>query len=426
MTRKSLYNALITLVGILLIAGGSFAQGKHGGDKGGDRGNRGGGQENRSQRGGDDRGGERGNRGENRGNRGNDNGNRGNGWGRQKGGDDQRAYQQQRWQQNDQARQQGRQPQQNEWNARQQQQYQQQALRQQQEAYRRQAQQQYQNYQYENRGDRGKHKGWNEDGPRGNAYGQRNIWPGQFRGWRDEDKHDRKAARQYQRSNTYYYSDAIANYYPVYRQPNYNYNQRPARENIVRSIISRFFAPEQAYYGNYSPSYQSYSPGYYQPQYQQPYYGGYNTPYYSQASYSPVYSSPYYGQGYDPYGNSPIYGTQLFGGSGLKSSILNIGLELLQGFLGQGYQQGRYQGQYARDVYGTRSNSYYDPYAPSEPAYYSPLASSFGDQRQLLDEGYRLGYQDAMMNRDPYGTGLGGGNVDIVSEFLSNALMNRI
>ena len=405
MTNKRSYNALFTLLSIFILAIGGFAQGKHGGDdkRGGDDGNK---HENR----GGDQERQRGN--ENHGDRGEE-GNRGNGkgWGRQKGDDDQqRVYQQQQRQQNDWAR---HQQQQNEAYARQQEQ-----------AARRQQQ-----YQYDDRGDRGKHKGWKDDGPRGNAYGLRGIWPGEFRGWRDEDKQNRKEAKRDQRRNAYYYSDPIAGYYPVYQQPNYRnnngYNTRPTRETIVRSIISSFFAPEPTYYNNYytAPAYRGYAPAYngYQ---QNPYYGGNSTQYYSQASYSPAYG---YNQRYDPYAASPMYGSQLFGGGGLKSSLLNIGLSMLQGFLGQGYQQGLNQGQYVRQNYGTRSNNYYDPYAASEPAYYSPVASSFANQRQLLEEGYRLGYQDAMMNRDPYGTSLGGANnVDMISEFLANTLMNRI
>lgn len=446
MNRYSFYKALIAFVGMIVLAGGSFAQVKHGGgDKhggGGGRDNGGGHEWKQQQRGNEDRG--------DRGNRGNGNGNA---WGRQRGGDDQRGRQQQWFEQ--------RQQQQNQWNnarrqqqeqqqvwrqqqqyqqqiTRQQQQYQQQAARQQQQyqqqAYRQQLENARRQYNFDDRGGRGrgKHNGWTDDGPRGNAYGLRSIWPGQFRGWRDPDNQERRAERNYRRTQTYYYSDPLTSYYPVYQQPNYrnggySYYNQPGytRENVVRSIISSFFSPQPDYYGGnyYAPAYQSYSPVYYQPQY---YRTGYGQPYYSQINYSSAYGSPYYyGQGYDPYGGSPLFGSQLYGGGGLKSSILNIGLSLLQGFLGQGYAQGLDQGQYVRSVYGTRYTNYsdyYDPYAVVEPAYYSPLVSSFADQRQLLEEGYRLGYQDAMRNRDPYGTSFGGGRTDLVSEFLANTL----
>ena len=425
MTSKRYYNSLLTLLGIFVLTIGGFAQGNHGDKHGGGENHdkRGGGQQ--EQRGNGDNG-----------NRGGDHGNRGNGH-QQGGGEQQHVYQQQQQQQeqqhqNDWARQQqeayarqqqiqqndhARQQQQHDWD-RQQQQHD--WVRQQQQADHRQQQQ------YDNRGDRGRHNGGNNDGPRGNAYGLRGIWPGEFRGWRDLDKQALKAERRNRRSDAYYYSDPLNNFYPNYQQPNYGYNnyngynEPPTRENIMRSIISSFFAPETDYGNAYyaAPVYQGYTPAYNGFQ-QNQYYGGNNTP-----NYSPAYG---YDQGYDPYGNSPVDGSQLFGGGGLKSSLLNIGLEILQGFLGQGYQQGLNQGQYVRDNYGTRSSNYYDPYAAAEPAYYSPIASSFSDQRQLLQEGYRLGYQDAMRNQDPYSTGLGGGgNVDMISEFLANTLLSRI
>src|SRR5436189_5656355 len=220
--RKSFYNAIITLVGIIVLAVGGFAQGKDGGGGGnkhggGDHGNHGNGGGTVQRDGGgrgkfEDRGGDR--------------GNRGNGWGRQRGGDDQRVFQQQQRQQIDWARQQQRQNEQNarqaqrqnEWNIRQQQQaWRQQAWRQQIEASRRQYQPQP-----VDRHDRGRHNGWNADGPRGNAYGLRGIWPGEFRGWRDDDRSDRKQARRL-RNSTAYYSDPIVSFLPAGRQQNYYY-----------------------------------------------------------------------------------------------------------------------------------------------------------------------------------------------------------
>jgi hypothetical protein len=233
-----------------------------------------------------------------------------------------------------------------------------------------------------------------------------------YRNWRENDDRDYPRDRRNTRTNNYYsYYDPISNYYPVYD----NY-QPYRRESVVRSIISSFFSPDDNYY--YQP-YQTYTA--YQPSYA-----------YRQQPYYPSYSPAYYGNGYgyDTYGYSPYqpyYGTQIFGGSGLKSSLLNVGLELLQGFLGQGYLQGLDQGRYARDVYGTRNATYYDPYAAPQQ-YYSPYVSSFADQRQLFEEGYRLGYQDAMRDQDPYGM-VGyqaDNNVDMISQFLANSLLTRI
>ena len=334
MTSKRSYKTLIAILGIFVLAIGGFAQGNHGGDDkhgGGEKhDNRGGGHG--EQRGNDDNG----DRGGAHGNRGN-----GNGGGRRNGGDDeQRVQQQQQWQQ----RQQQHQQHLNEEYVRQQQRQQYDQARQQQHDRDRQQQadQRHQQYQYDNRGDRGdrgKHNGWNNDGPRGNAYGLRGIWPGEFRGWRDPDNQARKAEKRNRRSDAYYYSDPLNSYYPVYQQPNYGYNinsgysERPTRENIVRSIISSFFTPEPAYSNTYyaAPVYQGYTPAY-NSYPQNRYYAGNNTP-----SYSPAYG---YDQGYDQYGNSPMSGSQLFGGGGLKSSLLNIGLEMLQGGLSAGLKSG--------------------------------------------------------------------------------------
>jgi hypothetical protein len=305
---------------------------------------------------------------------------------------------------------------------------------------------------------RGRNKASNDDGPRGNAYGVRGIWQGEFRGVRDPYKQDRKAQKQYEKQlrnsqNRYYYQDPIVSFIPQYREyrtrvynysPSYNqpvytygqsygytpyysqpyYSQPSTRDSIVRTILSAFFGQDQGYdNGQYAPSYAPYS------SYSPAYYGGYQRSYYSTTSYAPYYSqasySSDYDQGYGGYG-SPLLGSGLFGDSGFKSGLLNVGLQLLTGFMGQGYEQGLSQGQYARDNYGTRSNNYYDPYAMPEPAYYSPYASSFADQRQILEEGYRMGYQDALADRDPYGSGDGNTQSDLVSLFLSNILDNRI
>jgi len=286
------------------------------------------------------------------------------------------------------------------------------------------------------RRDNGRHLGWYKNGK---AEAMNNGYTTMYRDWRRDDSDRRDDRRQrYSQPNsyTYYnYTDPVVNYLPTYQQPYYQQQYyRPSgstRENILRSLISSFFGGQQQQY--YQPAYQNY--GYQQP-YQQaytPYYGGgYQQPYYQTTSYSPSYGaySPYLsgnGYGYDPYssygGYSPYMGTQMFGGGGLKSTLLNVGLSLLQGFLGTSYQQGLDQGEYVRDYYGRPVSTYYDPYAAPEPAYYSPLASSFGSQRQLLEEGYRMGYRDAMLERDPYGNNA---PVNLVSQFLANSLVNRI
>jgi hypothetical protein len=260
--------------------------------------------------------------------------------------------------------------------------------------------------------------------PRGNAYGRRGVWPGEFRGWRDPEKQARKLTKQLAKQARY--NDAVANYYPQYRTYNVdnNYYDQPARETFVRSLIANLFAPQQMPYTTYVPAYTAYTPAQY-PVYRSAAYD--NSPYYySNASYSPAYQPYYdpYAGGYNSYPGAYYQQQQpLFGGGGLKSSLLNIGLSLLQGFLGQGYEEGLMQGQLARSVYGNGAAQYYDPYVAAEPAYYSPYASSLADERQIFDEGYRLGYEDALRQQGAYYPQPS--RVDLVTEFLANTLLSQ-
>ncbi len=442
----------------MVLAGGIAAQGKHGGGKGGggDHGNgHGKGGEMKQERGAGDQGKH-------------DNGKgNGNAWGRQKhdDGSQQRIYQQMR-QQQDWARQQqrqndrdqGRQHQQNEWNAKRQQQQNEWIVREQQRQYERAARDAYRQqrdqqriYQQQQRAaeqqvrdkqsyarlqqqqlnpvypmgrhDNGRHLGWYKNGK---AYAGMNPFGGMFRDWRrsydDYRDDDRRPVYSQRHSYTYYtYSDPIATYVSAYQQP-YN-GAGSTRESIVRSLLASFLGGQGTAY--YQP-YQEYQP------YQAPYYGSYgpryatySQPYYSTVSYSPGYASdgsPYGYDPYSPYSYSPYDGAQMFSGGGLKSTLLNVGLSLLQGFLGNSYQQGFDQGQYVRDYYDRPVTTYYDPYAVSEPAYYSPLASSFANERRLLEEGYRLGYRDAMLDKQPYGDVINDAPIDLVSQFLANAI----
>lgn len=211
-----------------------------------------------------------------------------------------------------------------------------------------------------------------------------------------------------------YYNDSYENYYRRY--PTYNDDSyRPTHDTFVRTLIANLFSPRQAGYRTYAPAYQTYAP---------PVYSRYdNTPYYSPASYSPAYYDPYGGDGY----SSPYYygNNGLFGSNSLKGSLMNIGLSLLQGFLGQGYEQGLIQGQLARNVYGNRADEYYEPYfAAAQPAFSSPYASSLARERQIFDEGYRLGYEDAVRQQTPYYAS--SPRVDLISEFLTNTVLSQV
>lgn len=287
------------------------------------------------------------------------------------------------------------------------------------------------------RHDNGRHNGWTDNGPRGNAYGLRGVAPAQERAYgnwnpwqaqawqqrRDERRDDRDRDRYRDRRLVYYDYDPVAVWAPqVYRSyttyngynyPSYHTYSQP-RDTFLRTVISSFFVPQNEYYTTfYEPPY--YSSGY-SNQYAQ-YVPGY---YYSNAGYAPGYS---YDSGYyDPYqyGGVPMFASPFYGDNSLKSSLISFGFQMLQGFLGQGYQQGLSDAEYVRAVEGP---VYYDPYQAPEQAYYSPYVSSFADQRQIFEQGYRLGYEDAMRNQDPYGAYGSNTRVDLVSQFLANSLL---
>jgi hypothetical protein len=332
--------------------------------------------------------------------------------------------------------------------------------------------------------DNGRHNGWGDNGPRGNAYGLRGMAPGQNRGafnnwsnaplwqsqqaWqqrraemgdRDFDRERRNSATYYNYNNnaaTYYNYDPYAMWAPqIYRvydysgytpYNNYGYNgygydpygysynsydpygygydypsyYADPRDTFVRTLISSFFVPDQYDYTTF------YTP----PYYDNPYYS-YADPgyYYSETGYYPsYYNAGYYDNGYgysnyDPYYYSgvPMFASPFYGDNSLKSSLLNFGVRLLQGMLGQGYNQGLTDAEYVRVSQGP---VYYDPYQAPAPAYYSPYVSSFADQRQIFENGYRMGYEDAMRNQDPYGVyNNSNARVDVVSQFLANSFL---
>ncbi|MEP6788498.1 MAG: hypothetical protein ABJB40_08705, partial [Acidobacteriota bacterium] len=68
--------------------------------------------------------------------------------------------------------------------------------------------------------------------------------------------------------------------------------------------------------------------------------------------------------------------------------------------------------------YGDRY--YNDPY-DSPQSGYIPYSSTIGENRQLLSDGYGLGFQDALNNRNQYQP-RSAGNTDLVSLLLSNVL----
>ncbi len=130
----------------------------------------------------------------------------------------------------------------------------------------------------------------------------------------------------------------------------------------------------------------------------------------------PIYSTYVYGDpdagyyqqdpyGYDQYGydqggssNDLLFGIapilmNIVGGD--SSSFLN---DLVSQTLASGYNQGMMDGEYAQEQ-GWGEDYYNDPYA-YDAGVYNGSSVSLAERRQLLSQGYELGYRDAMNERN--------------------------
>jgi len=240
--------------------------------------------------------------------------------------------------------------------------------------------------------------------------------------------YDPRVYRYQQPAPVYPYQPGGGYYAPNQYYPNtYGYNQDPyyyggypnqygggsLKSTIVRMLLSNVLGNvlgggRNSYLNQYDP--YAYGPVNY----------SYNQPAYLGGGYAPQYASygvPQYG-GYSPYsggllGASPLGG--LLGQGGGGSYIT----QALSQVLAQGYLQGMLAGQNARQGgYGDRY--YNDPYNTAASSY-CPYSTSMDQNRQLLSEGYNLGFQDALSGRNPYQP-QSYGKADLVSLLLSNVL----
>lgn len=188
-------------------------------------------------------------------------------------------------------------------------------------------------------------------------------------------------------------SNLLSQYAQVYNSVPFN------RSNYGNRYVSvpqygQYYAEPNYYYDNNEPVY------------------GYGSP------YNYAYDQDSFGGGNDILGSLPIAELiqQFTGGNDFVSSLIG-------GFLTQGYDQGFLAGQYARRN-GLDEDDYYDPYV-YEDGMYDPYSVTLGQNRQLLSEGYDLGYQDALSGQSDYDP-IDDGNVDLVSLLLNNVLGNNI
>lgn len=161
---------------------------------------------------------------------------------------------------------------------------------------------------------------------------------------------------------------------------------------------------------------------------------GYNEPYrtYSRPAY---YDSPLYVGDGDDYPSDAGLGDSNSSLGGLLNELPIAELvsqytgdndfvsSLLGGLLTQGYDEGFLAGQYARNNNGDDDEyGYRDPYS-YEGGICDPYSASIGRNRQLLSEGYSLGYQDALRGQTNYEP-MSNGNADLVSLLLNGVLGN--
>ncbi len=278
------------------------------------------------------------------------------------------------------------------------------------------------------------------------VYEQRDQWldNGLYQPRYRDDRTNEPAYRDY-RTYEPTYRD-YRSYEPTYRQydqpeyrsydysQNYGYNDDDGYysggrsswvEPLIRSVIATFFSNGigGGYYDDYSDS-QLYSRNEYgySPQYV------YSQPSYNTFGYPPTYAyyepAAYYG--YDEYANNGIP-YDAFQGVLPYNDVRDIysgGLagELIQRALGTGYYQGLLEGQLARQR-GWGDRYYSDPYL-YEQAIYDPYSTSIGDNRRYFSEGYEMGYNDALRQRDEFDLA-DGGEVDLVSLLLGSVLSLR-
>ena len=304
---------------------------------------------------------------------------------------------------------------QNEWNAR----------RQQELNNRRQYQSDGQVYAYPNQGQPIGRNLWY--GRQYNGRDDKQYRKEQKRAWKEERNFE-KEQRRYSGSDRRY---SAGNYYDD------NYNGDPFigdggsnwKEQLLRAVIANVIGNRLdgdqrnpvSQYGsvyNYAPYNQSYGRG-----------GGYN----AGPQFVRSYATPY-NQAYQPeYGD----GNSSFGGNSISGQLLNslpiaelierytggnpFISELVANFLSQGYDEGYRAGNSARR--NRNGNRYYqDPYVTAD-GIYDPFSVSMGENRQILSEGYEMGYQDALAGRNDYDP-QSDGNVDLVSLLLNNVLGN--
>lgn len=245
-------------------------------------------------------------------------------------------------------------------------------------------------------------------------------------------KDERKAYKKWAKENKKWAKERYKNsddYYERSRYDGYGNYRTPIetrRTGFLRSIVESVFSNNARNY--YEPQYRGYDYGIpYAPDYNGSYYEPYPT--YQRAPNDRYYGSQQYP--YDPRDVGSTYPASYANGIDLPFLTDSPVGGFIANFFGRLVELGYNQGYI--DAQNTRSNGYdetyypdrYDPYVYDADGYqdigYDPY-SSLGENQRYLNEGYELGYRDALDGQtqfDPYGNG---GGVDLVSLLIGNLL----
>ena len=205
-------------------------------------------------------------------------------------------------------------------------------------------------------------------------------------------------------NDPYYYDPYYANG-GYYNYNGYYYNQP------VYNFYDQVVCNPATYYSNYYPTYSDYALSYYTPAYYAP--GYTTTTYYTPAYYdSYSYSALPYGYSNYGYGNSLL---SMIPGVGkldrqTGGTISRVLIAALGGAYSRGYDDGLLLDQYG---YSAPAPFLGTTYVSTT---YLPASLRTDQARQIFNEGYELGYRDAVAQRDPYG------RLDVVSCFLGQSI----
>lgn len=246
----------------------------------------------------------------------------------------------------------------------------------------------------------------------------------QKRAFKDQLRAQRMYERRYANQNryrpmtSYYGHGSYDNSNPYYD----NYDSGGGwKQQLLQVVIGRVVDKRRSSYGDDYPYYND----------RQQYYPSFDRSVNYGYAQRPTYISNYDYQP-DYYDEGPMFGDSSVGGDLFNSLPIAELIEqfaggndfvsqMFSGLLSQGFDEGYLAGQYAREN-GYGDVSYRDPYA-AENGICDPYSASIGDNRQILSEGYGLGYEQALGGNSDYDP-MEQSEPDLIGLLLNGVLRN--